>query len=111
MRNRTIKSFATGLATGAILVATALHFTAPANAEPSGAAVAVATVYGPEICAALARNNTPNGILLIGSALMDEGGLTAYQAGEAMGLAAAYICPEQLPALQAFVTNGAGSLA
>lgn len=110
MRNSLAKAFLLGSITGTLITAAAIYLATPAKAEPDGAVVAVAALYGDIICDTLDTYPSYGGILGIGQALNDEG-LTYYQAGQAIYLAVDSSCPEHLPLLQRFATSGSDLLA
>ena len=104
MRNRTIKAFSVGIITGSFLTAGLIHLAVPAKAEPDSAVIAFAGVYGDLICDTLDTYPSFAGILGIGEAI-SENGLTAYQAGQVLYLAALNTCPRHLSLLQRFAAS------
>lgn len=110
MRNSQIKAFLLGSITGTLITATAIYLAAPAKAEPDGASVAVAALYGDIICDTLDSYPSMSGIIGIGQALNSEG-LTYYQAGQAIYIAVDNSCPRHLPLLHQFAASGSDLLA
>lgn len=104
MRNRTIKSFSLGIITGSFLTAGLIHLAAPAKAEPDSAVIAFAALYGDIICDTLDTYPSFSGILGIGDAISTEG-LTPYQAGQVLYLAALNTCPRHLDLMHRFAGN------
>lgn len=109
MRTATLKGFSLGLVAGSFMTAGALYFAAPSKASPDPVASDVADTYGPAMCQTLDDYPTMDGILGIGTVLMDAG-LTGRQAGHALFLGVQANCPEYLPLLRRFaMIYGGGS--
>lgn len=101
MRTPTIRAYALGIITGAALTAgTALLATPTANADTDVDRVtaAYADTFGPAVCATLDEYPTLGGILGVAQAIVEDG-LSAYQAGQVLYLAADRDCPHHLPML------------
>lgn len=105
MRNRTIKAFSIGIITGSFLTAGLIHLAAPAKADTDSAVTAFAAVYGDIICDTLDTYPSFGGIIGIGEAISTEG-LTHYQAGQVIYLAALNSCPRHLDLMHQFAANG-----
>jgi hypothetical protein len=99
------------LATMAALGCAVFFLSTPqAKAEPiDPVAVAYAAHYADAVCGTLDDFPNLNGILGLISAIRDDG-LTAGQAGAAIGLSVAEVCPRHEPILEAFI-NRYGSVA
>ena len=99
------------LATMAALGCAVFFLSTPqAKAEPiDPVAVAYAAHYADAVCVTLDDFPNLNGILGLISAIRDDG-LTAGQAGAAIGLSVAEVCPRHEPILEAFI-NRYGSVA
>lgn len=110
MRNSIIKAFSLGIIAGSFLTAALITLAAPAKAEPDGAAIAFAVVYGQIVCDVLDDHPTESGIMGIGEALVNEG-LTWRQAGQAIYIAVDDYCPHHLALIEAFANNQLGNIA
>jgi len=94
------------LATMAALGCAVFFLSTPqAKADPiDPVAVAYAAHYAGAVCATLDDFPNLNGILGLVSAIQDDG-LTAGQAGAAIGLSVAEACPRYEPLLEAFINR------
>ena len=94
------------LATMAALGCAVVLLSAPAaKAEPiDPVAVSYAAVYADAVCGTLSDFPNLNGILGLIEAIRDDG-LTAGQAGAAIGLSVAEACPRYEPILDAFIAR------
>jgi len=94
------------LATMAALGCAVFFLSTPqAKADPvDPVSVAYAAHYAGAVCATLDDFPNLNGIMGLISAIQDDG-LTAGQAGAAIGLSVAEACPRHEPILQAFINR------
>lgn len=92
MRNSSIKAFSLGIIAGSFLTAGLLHAIPAKAATPQ---LPFVVIDGSLICAALDDQPGEDTILQIGATLIGEG-LTAFQAGEAIYLSVAQLCPRYL---------------
>lgn len=76
--------------------------------EPSTTVVAYAATFGGIVCDVLDDYPTPSGVLGIAQAIQDDG-LSAYEAGQVIGLSVAEICPRHMRELQRFIDIYGGS--
>lgn len=98
LRNSTIRGFALGVITGATFTAGAMLLSAPpANAEPS--------VNSAErvVCLMLDQDPTFPGVMHTAAVLVQQAGVTAYQAGQFIAMSVIDQCPEHGPLLNAFI--------
>ena len=79
-------------------------FAATAKADVDGAARAYAAEYGPAVCSTLDSYPTFSGLMGIMLAINADG-LTPYQAGEAVGLSVAELCPQYDGLLERFAAT------
>lgn len=91
----------------ALAVATILAPTAAAD-EPSTTVVAYTATFGGIVCDVLDDYPTPAGVIGIAQAIQDDG-LSAYEAGQVIGLSVAEICPRHLRLMQRFIDIYGGS--
>jgi len=92
-------------------LALAAVITAPTASadEPSTTVVAYAATFGGIVCDVLDDYpTTPSGVLGIAQAIQDDG-LSAYEAGQVIGLSVAEICPRHMRELQRFIDIYGGS--
>lgn len=81
-------------------------FAATAKADVDGAARAYAAEYGPAVCSTLDSYHPPTFSVLMGIMLaINADGLTPYQAGEAVGLSVAELCPQYDGLLERFAAT------
>lgn len=103
MRRNTLLAAALALAAAVTLAPTA------AADEPSTTVVAYAATFGGIVCDVLDDYPTTfSGVLGIAQAIQSDG-LTAYQAGQVIGLSVAEICPRHLRLMQRFIDIYGGS--
>lgn len=104
MRPSTIKSFALGVITGSFVTAGGILAAAPAKAEPDSMAYAYAATFSGAVCSTLDDYPSFDGIIGIASAIEDDG-LSAYQAGEVIGLSIAQVCPRHTRLMVQFISR------
>lgn len=102
LRNHTIRTYALGVVTGAMLTAGVTHLAAPADAAPDRVVAAYAAQFGGAVCATLNAHSTINGIYGVGQAIIEDG-LTARQAGAVIALSVIDTCPWHLGLLDQFI--------
>lgn len=93
------------------LMGAAVYFASPAKADTSVAVDTYAVVSAPAICEVLNEYPTTIGLLGVGSAIEEQGGFTATEAGEVIGIAVANMCPRHAPLLHSFTARYAGEVA
>lgn len=100
LRNTTIKGFALGVITGTTLTAGAILLSAPpANAAPN--------VNSAErvVCLMLDADPTFPGVMHAAAVLVQEAGVTAYQAGQFIAMSVEDMCPEHTGLLLDFIAE------
>ena len=102
MRSPAVKAFSLGMIAGSFLTAGTLVFAFPAKAEPDSVVVAYAATFGEAVCATLDDYPTISGVVGVGQAVMEDG-LTAYQAGQVIGLSVLEICPRHTGLMNRFM--------
>ena len=102
MRRTIIPAAALALAAAVTLAPTA------AADEPSTAVVAYAATFGGVVCDVLDDYPTPAGVIGIAQAIQDDG-LSAYEAGQVIGLSVAEICPRHTGLMLRFANAYGGS--
>jgi hypothetical protein len=103
MRSSIVKSFALGIVTGGFLTA-GIVAAVPAKADPSGASVAYAAVYGQAVCSTLDDYPNYSGIVGIAQAIVDDG-LSYRQAGEVIAVSVIELCPRHLGLIKSFAAD------
>lgn len=101
MRPGTLRAYAFGVFTGALMTATMTMCAAPAKADMP---LDVVDVYAPIVCDVLSEHPSTDGLLGIGIALMGDG-WTGYEAGQIMGQSVQNECPQFIPILRAFAAR------
>jgi hypothetical protein len=101
MRTSVVRAYALGIITGSFLTAATLTVAFPVKADVDRVVVAYAAQYGGAVCATLDEYPTINGVYGIGQSIMEDG-LTAYQAGQVIGLSVLEICPQHIDLMQNF---------
>jgi hypothetical protein len=79
----------------------ALILATPAKADTDPVVVAYSAHYGGAVCSVLDEFPSENGILGIGTSIMEDG-LTGYQAGQVLYLSVSDVCPRHMGLLRAF---------
>jgi hypothetical protein len=105
MRTSIVRAYALGIITGSFLTAATLTIAFPVKADVDRVVVAYAAQFGDAVCTTLDEYPTINGVYGIGEAIMQDG-LTAYQAGQVLGLAVLEICPRHMDLMQNFANTG-----
>lgn len=95
MRNDVVRGFALGMIAGSFLTAGVVLAAAPAKADPDGASIAYASIYGDAVCETLDEYPTVAGVYGVGQAIVEDG-LTARQAGVVVALSVREICPRHM---------------
>lgn len=85
---------------GCLLAGSMVGFAARANAEPYEDYAAINA--GP-ICATLDSYPTVGGVVGVVQGVIEDSGLSPYDAGRAIGVAVSVWCPRNLPVLQRFI--------
>ena len=103
MRTSIVRAYALGIISGSFLTAATLTFAAPAKADVDRVVVAYAAQYAGAVCRTLDEYPTVDGVYGIGLSIMDDG-LTAYQAGQVIGLSVLEVCPRHIALMQNFAS-------
>lgn len=106
---RVARAFALGMIAGSFLTA-GLVTAIPAKAEPDRASIAYAATFAEAVCNTLDEFPSPEGILGIGQAIVDDG-LTSRQAGYVIALSVTDSCPWHLALLDRFLNRNRGVIA
>jgi hypothetical protein len=94
----------------AATIITTVTASAVPPATPQAGAGTPSATYGTnhaaDVCSTLTRYPSLDGVMGVAEAITQESGLTAYQAGEAIGEAVYTSCPQFVPLIQAFAHQG-----
>lgn len=101
LRPGTLRAYAFGVFTGAVMTATLTMCAAPAKADVPADVI---SDYAEPVCSTVADYPSTDGLLGIGRALIEEG-WTGYEAGEIIGASILSYCPRYTPILRAFVAR------
>ena len=103
MRTSIVRAYALGIISGSFLTAATLTFTFPVKADVDRVVVAYAAQYAGAVCTTLDEYPTIDGVYGIGLSIMEDG-LTAYQAGQVIGLSVLEVCPRHIALMQNFAS-------
>jgi hypothetical protein len=103
MRTSIVRAYALGIITGGFLTAATLTIAAPVKADVDRVVVAYAAQFGGAVCTTLDEYPTIDGVYGIGLSIMEDG-LTAYQAGQVIGLSVLEVCPRHIALMQNFAS-------
>lgn len=103
MRTSIVRAYALGIITGSFLTAATLTFAFPVKADADRVVVAYAAQYAGAVCNTLDEYPTIDGVYGIGVSIMEDG-LTAYQAGQVIGLSVLEVCPRHIALMQNFAS-------
>lgn len=106
IRPRRLRRLLALTAFGAILSGTGLGWATDARAD---AGTDYAALNAGRICATLDQFPSITGVAGIGKAIVDEGYLSYYEAGRAIGVSVAVVCPWHQPVLDRFIAANAAA--
>jgi hypothetical protein len=100
IRPRVLKRLLVSMAAGAVLAGTGIGWATDARAD---AGTDYAAGNAARICATLDAYPTLNGIMGVGQAIVNEGYMSFYDAGRAIAVSIAVVCPQHQPLMERFI--------